>query len=178
MYLQISMSQGQRSRTEACQALIPSCEVWMWRMWSFCQALNPHIVILSAKKFKELFVSQYGRGVLPRGCTDCLQDVGNQLHDQSPGRCHPRFLSAAFIILPSAPAKLELITVSCTLSIQWSFCLCTDSIRMLLSFANQSLDSLPVPVTPFSLCHSHHPTDLSVSACVFMLLEWCCCDHL
>ncbi len=99
------------------------------KLFCFCQALNPHIVILSAQKAKELFVSQYCRGVLPRGCTDCLQDVGNQRHDQSPGWRPPRFLSAACIILPSALAKLEFITVACTLNIQRSFCLCTDSIE-------------------------------------------------
>lgn len=43
---------------------------------------------ISTQKVKELFVSQYRRRILPRGCTDCLQDVGDQCHDQSPGwRC-------------------------------------------------------------------------------------------
>lgn len=166
------MRHGQRSRTEVCQAFNPSCELWMWGMWSFCRTLNPHIVILSAQKFKELFVSQYGRGVLPRSCPDCLQDVGNQCHDQNPGWCHPRFLSAACIILPSAPAKLELITVSCTLSIQWSFCLCTDSIRMLLNLLIRVLNHCQFlwHLSSHSVqCHAI--LQISVCcACVFMLL--------
>lgn len=148
----------------------------MWRLWSFCQALNPHIVILSAQKFKELFVSQYGRGVLPRGCTDCLQDVGNQRHDQSPGWCHPRFLSAACIILPSAPAKLELITVSCTLSIQWSFCLCTDSIRMLLNLLIRVLIQCQF-LWHLSVCVTPSYRSQCVRMCVYaagVMLLWKC----